>query len=123
MAGFPDQNFVKKLSGELNRKFGVQAPMVSPAESNATTVLLAYAYLSRSLPFPGRFARSRTTKIAFCYGKETNPTDRNVWCPSQAAAICFRQAVPGNTVERESGSTIFCPLGSGTGCYGSRQKG
>jgi len=49
--------------------------MVSPAESNATTVLLAYAYLSRSLPFPGRFARSRTTKIAFCYGKETNEVE------------------------------------------------
>ncbi len=73
MAGYADQGIVPKLEEALRKKFGATAPELPAVLSDKRTVIVTYSYLSRTLPFPKKFARSRKLPLDFRNGKDTHP--------------------------------------------------
>jgi hypothetical protein len=73
MAGYADQGIVAKLKDALRKKFGAEAPELPAIFSDKRTVIITYAYLYRTLPFPKKFVRSDTFPLNFKIGKDTYP--------------------------------------------------
>ena len=73
MAGYADQGIVSKLEEALRKKFGAKAPELPAILSDKRTVIVTYSYLCRTLPFPKKFARSKTHPLNFHSGNNTHP--------------------------------------------------
>lgn len=73
MAGYADQGIVAALKEALHKKFGAAAPELPAIFSDPRTVIVTYSYLCRTLPFPKKFARSKTLPLDFRSGNKTCP--------------------------------------------------
>ena len=73
LAGFTGQGFKAKLEEALRRKFGAEAPELPAIFSDEQTVIATYSYLNRILPFPKKFAPSKTQPLEFRSSEGTYP--------------------------------------------------
>lgn len=72
MAGYADRGIVDEIKRGLVAKFGTRAPELPTIFSDSRTMIITYAHLQRTLPFPRKFLPSPEMPLRFLCGTRSN---------------------------------------------------